>query len=492
MLQVINGKFWGDVCYQDWTSENANVACKHLGYATAEGTHAMVATSRKEIFRGIYLQDVHCNGSENSLWECDNAVVGDYSSTCDSLHVVWLSCTNHESATDEITTVADETMEPSIQVVRITDSSVALDWQRWFSLAEQELPQEYVISFQVLFRPAGDPSMNFTIGAQVPGYFTYGTVEKLAARTQYEFKVEAMRLLFDRPGETAGPTSSVVTAITLCSGPKPVSSLTVEVESVNQLNVMWQSPIDEDCPPEYYIVEYKLISREHCEDGSEGGLDGTLRVVAPPALLTNLHAYSRYTVNVTVVNTYGRSSETQRLVETYEGVPRGTPLTITTEYHSSKDALVAMWAPPACGERNGEITGYTYMLLDVETDRVIDYGTTQLPIVHLLGWILCGVPNPEFATRIVGGEVTGKGAFPWMAQIWNVLRGTKYCAGSILDDHWILTAAHCIKMKNFTRKDIRIQLGDYDTQLPEPQQRSTTSPRYIHTLASTPTSSMTT
>lgn len=51
MLQVINGKFWGDVCYQDWTSENANVACKHLGYATAEGTHAMVATSRKEIFR---------------------------------------------------------------------------------------------------------------------------------------------------------------------------------------------------------------------------------------------------------------------------------------------------------------------------------------------------------------------------------------------------------------------------------------------------------
>lgn len=56
------------------------------------------------------------------------------------------------------------------------------------------------------------------IGAQVPGYFTYGTVEKLAARTQYEFKVEAMRLLFDRPGETAGPTSSVVTAITLCSG----------------------------------------------------------------------------------------------------------------------------------------------------------------------------------------------------------------------------------------------------------------------------------
>lgn len=60
-------------------------------------------------------------------------------------------------------TVADETMEPSIQVVRITDSSVALDWQRWFSLAEQELPQEYVISFQVLFRPAGDPSMNFTV-----------------------------------------------------------------------------------------------------------------------------------------------------------------------------------------------------------------------------------------------------------------------------------------------------------------------------------------
>lgn len=67
----------------------------------------------------------------------------------------------------------------------------------------------------------------------------------------------------------------------------------------------------------------------------------------------------------------------------FSTAPSGTPVSISAEYHSSKDTLVTMWADPSCGQRNGVITGFTYMLLDVETDRVEDYGTTELTIVHL-------------------------------------------------------------------------------------------------------------
>lgn len=510
MLQVNNGKFWGDVCYHGWTEENSEVACRHLGYLTTGGAYAMVPTSNMgshSFSRGIYLKDVHCNGSERSLFDCENAVVGRYYSRCDSRHVVRLVCTNDlvEDVTEEAsTTVAAEMVEPTVQFGMITHSSVALDWTEWFEYAQRNLPEEYVIRFEILYRPAESTGANFTVGGQIPGYFKYGTITNLEERTAYEFKVEAIRLTFHGPGETVGLTSPVVTAITTCSRPPPVENLIVIPEFQNQLRVSWQVPIDEDCPPEDYIVEYQLITLDHCLDNRDGGLDGTERVKTSSVLLTELHPYSRYSVNVSVVNQYGRSIESHRIVETNEGAPSGTPVSISAEYHSSKDTLVTMWADPACGQRNGVITGFTYMLLDVETDQVEDYGTTELTIVHLpdkdplkkykflvaaktvagmgpYGAVsvsgrleiaeICGVPNQEVTTRIVGGDKSRKGAFPWMAQIWNVDKGKKFCAGSILDDHWILTAAHCITKRNVTRKDIRIQLGDHDTQLPEPQQR---------------------
>ncbi|KAJ8047620.1 Coagulation factor X [Holothuria leucospilota] len=516
MLQVLHEKFWGLVCFNNWTSENSDVACRHLGYASAERSTAMTGRSEKIPLRKIYLEGVRCNGSESSLWECENARVADYSSSCNPRHVVWLSCTRDEGPTDQDTTESvplDPSIEPPPVAGRVTSTSVSLEWENWFAVAQSVLPEELVVNFRIMYRPAGT-SENFTMGALIPGYLKYGTVDGLTERTPYEFKVEAWRLNFKPAGEVIGVVSPLVTVTTPCNGPRPVERVMADPGFPHQLTVTWRIGVDEDCPAESFVVEYKLLNREQCQDESEGGLDGTIRTDTAPVLLNNLHPYSTYMVNVTVVNIYGRSTEKQTMVNTSEGAPTDPPTSISTEYHASQDALVAMWKAPPCGHRNGRITGYTYMLLDVQTDRVIHSGSTQLTIVNLpnvdplkkykflvaartvtgmgpygassvAGQLniadICGEVHPLATTRIVGGKQTVKGAFPWMAQIWHVKYGRKYCSGSILDDHWIITAAHCIKFYNVTTRDIMIQVGDYDTLLPEPQQRVYDVDRiYVH------------
>jgi len=48
------------------------------------------------------------------------------------------------------------------------------------------------------------------------------------------------------------------------------------------------------------------------------------------------------------------------------------------------------------------------------------------------------LPSNNF--RIVGGEPADKHEFPWMVDL---RRGSHYCGGSVLNNKWLMTAAHC-------------------------------------------------
>ncbi|XP_061097082.1 vitamin K-dependent protein C [Conger conger] len=58
---------------------------------------------------------------------------------------------------------------------------------------------------------------------------------------------------------------------------------------------------------------------------------------------------------------------------------------------------------------------------------------------------------------LVGGEVGKKGESPWQVLILND-RGKFHCGGVLIDQSWVLTAAHCLETSN----RFSVRLGDYE------------------------------
>jgi len=70
----------------------------------------------------------------------------------------------------------------------------------------------------------------------------------------------------------------------------------------------------------------------------------------------------------------------------------------------------------------------------------------------------CGLAKRQSGGRIVGGETTEVNEYPW--KIF-VLIGRWDCAGSLLSDQWMLTAAHCIDFGT-PESSIKVRLGEHN------------------------------
>ncbi|XP_045137970.1 trypsin-like isoform X2 [Portunus trituberculatus] len=72
----------------------------------------------------------------------------------------------------------------------------------------------------------------------------------------------------------------------------------------------------------------------------------------------------------------------------------------------------------------------------------------------------CGVPN---LNRIVGGqEVNPKNKYPWQVGL-KMSNGRNYwCGGSIINDRYVMTAAHCIYGMSSTNSGLMVGVGDHN------------------------------
>ncbi|XP_031208933.1 acrosin isoform X3 [Mastomys coucha] len=104
----------------------------------------------------------------------------------------------------------------------------------------------------------------------------------------------------------------------------------------------------------------------------------------------------------------------------------------------------------------------------------------------------CGLrfrQDPQASVRIVGGQTSQPGAWPWMVslQIFTSHNNRRYhaCGGSLLNSHWVLTAAHCFDNKKKVY-DWRLVFGaqeiEYGRNKPvmEPQQERFVQKIVIH------------
>lgn len=95
------------------------------------------------------------------------------------------------------------------------------------------------------------------------------------------------------------------------------------------------------------------------------------------------------------------------------------------------------------------------------------------------GW-LRAQDGPE-QPQIVGGEEAEPGAWPWQAalvfaDVVNIYDG-QFCGGSLIDAHWVVTAAHCVS--NHTPDQIDVVLGAHDLFRPEPGYQRLSAVRFI-------------
>jgi len=68
----------------------------------------------------------------------------------------------------------------------------------------------------------------------------------------------------------------------------------------------------------------------------------------------------------------------------------------------------------------------------------------------------CGIKPPlsrKLLTKIVGGTVVTPNSWPWQVALKQ--SGSLFCGGTLLDQNWVLTAAHC-------RYNGKVVLGEHN------------------------------
>ncbi|XP_052836121.1 melanization protease 1 [Drosophila gunungcola] len=113
-----------------------------------------------------------------------------------------------------------------------------------------------------------------------------------------------------------------------------------------------------------------------------------------------------------------------------------------------------------CGYRNGQVL----ICCANSRRRSQQPQPTQPP---LRSGLLPQPPNcgENFSDRVVGGKETGKGEFPWMALIEYTKPGNvkgHHCGGSLINNRYVLTAAHCVSAIPSDWQLTGVRLGEWD------------------------------
>ena len=70
-VEILHNEQWGTICDDDWDINDARVVCRQLGYKY--GVRALQGRQVPDGTGQIWLDDVRCNGNEQSLTDCTHS-----------------------------------------------------------------------------------------------------------------------------------------------------------------------------------------------------------------------------------------------------------------------------------------------------------------------------------------------------------------------------------------------------------------------------------
>ena len=91
-VELYHDNEWGTVCDNDWDLYDAEVVCRQLGYGRAIQAVSEAYFGAGQECQPIFLDDVHCSGTEEKLVDCKNPSANIYG--CSHFEDAGVFCSN--------------------------------------------------------------------------------------------------------------------------------------------------------------------------------------------------------------------------------------------------------------------------------------------------------------------------------------------------------------------------------------------------------------
>ena len=112
-LEIRFADLWGEVCFSEWGEEEANVACRQLGFRNSIQYRGISPPSNTI----LWLSGVKCSGSETTLTHCSHDGWGQGQCTA----TVWLKCSGNVSQS-----MMEDSITPHSEIPIACESCLAL------------------------------------------------------------------------------------------------------------------------------------------------------------------------------------------------------------------------------------------------------------------------------------------------------------------------------------------------------------------------------